>query len=86
MVTRVIQPSSDRPLLNESGAPSQQFNQWLRQVTIRMPISGTGNPEGVVEAEQFALYMDLSGTSGNILYIKRDSDIAGDKTQGWILV
>jgi hypothetical protein len=30
--------------------------------------------------------MDDAGTAGAILYIKRDTDIAGDKTQGWILV
>lgn len=86
MVTRVIQPSSDRPLLNERGAPSGQFNLWLKLITEQGIIYGTGNPEGVVEATRPALYLDLSGTSGNILYIKRDSDIGGDKTQGWILV
>ena len=86
MVTRVIQPNSDRPLLKESGAPAGQFNSWLKIITDQAVIVGTGSPEGVVEAGQTSKYMDNAGTAGAILYIKRDTDIAGDNTQGWILV
>lgn len=86
MAIRVIKPSSDRPLLNDTGAPSSQFDFWLRAITDRALIIGDGNPEGIFEALQGALYLDESGTSGNILYIKRNSDILGDKTKGWILV
>ena len=50
-------------------------------------IIDTGSPEGVIEAEQGARYMDDTGTTGNILYIKRDADDgAGDKSKGWILI
>ena len=49
-------------------------------------IVGTGSPEGVIDAPQTANYMDDAGTAGNIKYIKRDADIAGDSTKGWILV
>lgn len=86
MVDRVVAPSSDRPLIEQNASPSEQFNTWIRRITDRALIIGTGNPEGVVEAEQGAQYMDDAGTAGNILYVKRDADISGDKTQGWILV
>ena len=86
MVTRVVQPSSERPLLNDNGAPSVQFNTWLRLINDRALIIGTGAPETVVEALQGALYLDETGSAGNLLYIKRDADIAGDRTKGWILV
>lgn len=45
-------------------------------------LSGTGSPEGVVEAEPTRLYMDDSGTAGNILYVKK----SGTGNTGWILV
>ena len=86
MVTRVVQPSSDRPLLRESGAPSTQFNTWLKVITDNSLIIGDVDPEGVVEASQGALYMDSTGLSGSVLYIKRDADTGGDKALGWILV
>ena len=86
MATRTVQPSSDRPLLKEDGSPAVQFNSWLKILTDRDLIIGTGSPETVVEANQGTTYMDDAGTAGAILYIKRDADISGDKTQGWILV
>ena len=48
-------------------------------------ISGSGSPEGVVEALVTKQYMDTAGTAGTITYIKKFTDIAGDKTMGWIL-
>ena len=86
MAIRVIQPNSDRSLIKESGAPSDQLNLWFKVISDRSTIIGTGSPEGIYEGTQGALYMDETGTSGNILYIKRNSDILGDITQGWILV
>ena len=49
-------------------------------------LTGTGSPEGVIEAKAATLYMNTAGTAGSILYIKRDDDISGDRSQGWILV
>ena len=86
MAIRTVQPNSSRPLLKEDGSPAAQLNSWFKIMTDRALIIGTGSPESVVEANQGALYMDDAGTAGAILYIKRDADIAGDKTQGWILV
>ena len=86
MVTRVIQPSSDRPMLKENGSPGVQLNSWFKSINDRTIIITTGSPEAVIEATQGALCMDDAGLTGAILYVKRDADIAGDKTQGWILV
>lgn len=49
-------------------------------------LEGSGSPENVIEAKPRRLYMNTAGTAGSILYIKRDADIGGDRTQGWILV
>ena len=86
MVTRTVQPSSDRPIVKENGSPSVQLNSWLKVMTDRALIIGTGSPESIVEANQGAEYMDDTGIVGAIKYIKRDADIAGDKTQGWVLI
>ena len=86
MVTRTVQPSSDRPMTKEDGSPSVQLNAWFKVITDSSLIIGTGSPEGVVEAEQGASYMDDAGTAGAISYIKRDADILGDKSNGWVLV
>ncbi len=86
MVTRVVQPSSSRSISKDDGSPSFQLNSWFKIITDRALIVGTGTPEAIVEASQGAVYMDDAGTTGNILYIKRDDDVLGDKTKGWVLV
>lgn len=74
------------PVVNDEGYPVQQFRTFLLQIQERGLIIGTGSPEGVVEAEQGAEYMDDTGTAGSIKYIKRDADISGNKSKGWILI
>lgn len=84
---RVAQPSSSRPIVKEDGSPSTQFNTWIKVITEQSVIIGEGSPEGVVPAQQTAIYMDELGSSGAVLYIKRDSDDGlGDTTKGWVLV
>lgn len=86
MIKRIVQPSSERPLLKEDGSPGVQFNNWLRLVTETSLIIGQGSPEGVVEASQGSEYMDELGIAGAIKYIKKTADIGGDKTLGWVLI
>jgi hypothetical protein len=84
---RIAQPSSSRPLVKEDGSPSTQFNTWLKVITEQSVIIGNGSPEGVVTATQASCYMDESGVTGAILYIKRDADDGlGDTSRGWVLV
>ena len=78
--------NASAPVVQPTGLPADQFRLWLLQVQQLGLYIDTGSPEGNVEAEQGAMYMDDAGTAGSILYVKRDADVAGDKSKGWILV
>ena len=54
-------------------------------INLSIVASGSGSPEGVLEALVTKQYMDTTGTASAITYIKRDADILGDKSKGWIL-
>ncbi|MBL4622907.1 MAG: hypothetical protein JKY89_10955 [Immundisolibacteraceae bacterium] len=86
MVTRVTQPPTDRPIVEGDGSQSAQMRSWTKIITDQSLIIGTGNPEGVVDATEGATYQDSAGTASNIRYAKRDDNILGDKTKGWILI
>lgn len=87
VVTRTTTISFDRPIIEDDGSLTLQSRTFFRTLFIQSLIIGTGSPEGVIQAEQGASYMDDAGTAGAIKYIKRDNDDgAGDKTIGWILV
>jgi len=75
-----------RPIVNKQGKMEDAFRIFTRQISETGLIVGEGSPEGVVVAEIGREYMDLIGTAGSIKYIKRDDNIAGDKTKGWILI
>jgi hypothetical protein len=73
------------PIVTENKA-SDAFRLWMARTDLGTPITGSGSPEGVVEARQFSLYINETGTTGTLLYIKIQPDIAGDKKQGWVAV
>jgi len=73
-------------IATEGGFLTQPYITFLNSVIKLDILSGTGSPEGVFEAQQGQEYMDTSGVAGAIKYIKRDTDILGDKTKGWILI
>ena len=83
---QLTQPSTDRPFTDEFGGLSAQARTWLNTITNQSTITGDGSPEGVVEAPKTQEYMDNLGATGSIKYIKRNADIAGDKSLGWILI
>jgi hypothetical protein len=75
------------PSVDHSGRFTFQVRTVLLQLIQQSGlIIGTGSPSGVVEAQQGKFYMDDTGTAGNILYIKRNADVGGNKKLGWILV
>lgn len=74
------------PIVKKNGIMEQTFQAFVLQIANESMVVGTGSPEGVVEAQQSRLYMDDAGGTGSILYIKKQADISGDKSQGWILV
>ena len=85
-VIKLTQPDANRPFVDKSGVMTEQARIWFSVITDRALIVGNGSPESVIEAIIGAEYMDLDGATGAIKYIKRDADIAGDKTKGWILI
>lgn len=74
------------PIIEEDDTMTQRTRTFMNQVARLGILEDSGSPEGVVDALPTSVYMDTSGSAGSILYIKRDADIAGDKTKGWILV
>lgn len=86
MVNRVTPPTTTRPIIDEQGEMVQEMRTWTQIITNQALIIGTGSPEAVVESPQGTVYMNDAGTAGSILYIKRDDNITGDRTKGWILV
>ena len=79
-------PVPTASIIDSAGRMVNNFRTWTQQISRLSILEGVGSPEGVIEAQVTRQYMDTNGTAGAILYIKRDSDIGGDKTQGWILV
>lgn len=75
-----------QPIVDKNGVATRQLQDFFLEVERESLIIGTGSPEGVVSASKGQEYMDDSGIAGSIKYIKRDADIAGDRTKGWILV
>ena len=65
---------------------TQELNDFFLLLSELDIATGVGSPEGVLRAGVGKQYMDTAGTAGNIKYIKRDAEIAGDKRLGWILV
>ena len=84
MIKRVVAPTSGINIVEKNGAPTPQMREWLNKTSSI--IAGDVVPEGVIEANETQLYMDNTGTTGSILYIKKLADIGGDKTKGWVLV
>lgn len=87
MVDKISQINFDRSIVEGDGSLTPQSRIFFRTITNQALIIGTGSPEGVVIAEKGATYMDDTGITGNIVYIKRDTDDGvGDKSIGWVLV
>lgn len=75
-----------QPIVDAKGTMEQPFRQWTQEASLGIPIIGQGSPEGVVEARQYSLYIDTTGTTGSIEYRKMLPDIGGDVKQGWIAI
>ena len=76
---------SQLPIVDEGGSMGQEFRTWTQTINDRTLIIGIGTPEGFVEAPIGAAYMDSTGLTGSVQYVKQKADIAGDKSKGWIL-
>lgn len=74
------------PIVNNDGTMSDAFRLFTQKVSLNVALIGSGSPEGVIEARQYQVYIDSAGTTGSLLYIKRDPDISGDRSKGWVAV
>lgn len=83
MVDKVASPSPVRPIIEPDFTMEASFRASLIKLFSRSLIVGSGNPDGVVEANQGALYMDQDAAAGDILYVKRLASVSGDVTLGW---
>jgi hypothetical protein len=90
LAVNIVKPDASRPITIQDSTMQEVFREWSRQITDevngRSLIFGTGSPEGVIEASKGREYMDNTGTASAIKYIKKVNDVAGDKSQGWILI
>lgn len=76
-----------QPVVYDNGTMTQNFRTWCQMMTVyAAPIVGTGPPEGVQEAPQFALYLDRTGVPGALQYRKMLPEIGGNKRLGWVAV
>lgn len=75
-----------QPVVDDKGRPTQRLQSFSEDVFNMRTLTGVGSPEGVIEAAITVQYMDTAGGVGTILYIKKLSNIGGDRTKGWILV
>lgn len=73
------------PVVDAQGVPLTNLQMFSEELVNMQLIIGTGSPEGVYKARQGREYMDQTGTTGNIKWIKKLSDIGGDQSLGWIL-
>ena len=71
MSEKVIPPYRSNPLVFGNGAPTQVTSEYLEQVARLLEdlqiATGSGSPEGVLEAVENKLYRD---TGTNTVYIK----------------
>lgn len=80
------QLNSGLPIVREDRTMEIPFRDQMNLLARYLPIIGVGSPEGVIEAPQYALYLDSTGVSGSIEYRKMLPAIAGDTKQGWVAV
>ncbi len=75
-----------QPIIEDDGTMASAFRLFTQDAALSIPITGSGTPEGNIEARQFSLYLDTAGSAGGIQYRKMQPSIGGDKTRGWLAV
>ena len=74
-----------RYLVDDMGAFSSEGRVAQDEIESRIPITGSGSPEGEVEADAGATYYDLDASTGSIHYVKMVNDVTGNRANGWTL-
>lgn len=86
MPDRITHLTTVRPIVDAQASPTQEMRSWAQLVTELMPIVGSGSPEGVILGKQGVSFIDEDASSGSVLYKKQKTDIAGDRSKGWVLI
>ena len=74
----VVPPDRIDPWL-EGSILSQRSYAWIQAISERIPIEGSGSPEGVITANKGRFYIDRDGAQGERFYMKTTN---GNNT-GW---
>lgn len=74
-----------RPFMDEQMVLNTEGRTAVDQLESRVPITGSGSPENVIESVTGGIYFDLLGTTGSIIYVKLADDVSGDRTRGWVV-
>lgn len=74
-----------RSVVSNTGTLTQEASFYFQQIEQLLPVSGDGSPEGVIDAQAGRTYYDLSGGTGDIIYIKTVDEVGGDTKLGWVL-
>lgn len=75
-----------QPIVKKDGTMEREFLDLTLEMIGEIRLKGTGSPEGVIEAAIHSEYIDTTGLSGSIKYIKMSSEIGGDRSKGWVLL
>lgn len=75
-----------QPIVNPDGTPSQHFQLFLLQLANSVTIVSTGNPEAVLEAQQYCVYVDETVPAAPVTYRKMLPEIGGDRKKGWVVI
>ena len=73
-------------ITDKEGRMTQNMRVFTTQVTESALIIGAGSPETVVPANQGRFYMDETGLTGSVFFIKQLTGIGGDNKQGWVAI
>lgn len=84
-MTIIVGLPKSRPIVEEDGFLTPESRVALLELEARIPIYGSGSPEGEVESLVGATYYDIDASTGSIIYVKTQDNIGGDRSKGWTL-
>lgn len=80
----IVNPFYGQNLVDGNGIANQEFNTWMEQITQAVnntpPLTGSGTPEGNIEASAGRWYVDTNASSADIYYKEN-----GDGDTGWVI-
>lgn len=75
----MVPPDRQEPLLDENQSATERFYSLLQALASRVPIFGSGDPNGQFQANKGRLFVDIDGIQGERIWMKTTN---GGRT-GW---